>query len=76
MEKAMQSPTQAASDFTVQHEGSIILLHPHTDAARSWVDEHIGADNGFQPYWPTVVIEPRYFEAIAEGISESGLEVR
>ena len=37
----------AVSDFTVQNEGSIVLLHPHTDAARSWIDENIGEDNGY-----------------------------
>lgn len=68
--------TKTASDFTVQNEGSIVLLHPHTDAARSWVEEHIGEDNGYQPYWPSVVIEPRYVGDIVNGITADGLEVR
>jgi hypothetical protein len=67
------SPTP---DFTFRNEGSILLLTPHTEHARSWIDEHIGRDNGFQPYYPTIVIEPRYFGPILEGIRESGLEVR
>jgi len=66
----------AVSDFTVQNEGSIVLLHPHTDAARSWVEEHIGEDNGYQPYWPSVVIEPRYVGDIVNGITADGLEMR
>jgi hypothetical protein len=69
-------PTKDASDFTVQNEGSIVLLHPHTDAARSWVEEHIREDNGYQPYWPSVVIEPRYVCDILDGITFDGLEVR
>ncbi len=70
------SPTQSIPDFVVQNEGSIFLLHPHTDAARTWVEEHIGADNGFQPYWPSVVIEDRYIADILEGIGADRLEVR
>jgi hypothetical protein len=63
-------------DFTIQDEGSILLLTPRTEPARLWIDEHVGPDNGFQPYYPTIVIEPRYFGPILEGIRESGLEVR
>ncbi|MGH2506550.1 MAG: hypothetical protein ACRDHZ_03905 [Ktedonobacteraceae bacterium] len=63
-------------DFTVQNEGSIVLLHPHTDAARSWVDENIGEDNGYQPMWPTVVVEHRFIADIVNGIQMDELEVR
>jgi hypothetical protein len=63
-------------DFTIRDEGSILLLTPHTEAARAWVSEHIGADNGYQPYWPTVLLEPRYFEPIYQGLTRSGLSVR
>ena len=70
------SGTSPSPDFTVRNEGSILLLTPHTAPARSWIDEHIGSDNGFQPWYPTVVIEPRYFVPILEGICQSGLEVR
>jgi hypothetical protein len=68
------SPTQ--SDFHVENHGSIFLLRPLTDSAKSWVEEHIGEDNGFQPYWPTVAIEPRYVENIVDGIQNDGLVVR
>jgi hypothetical protein len=67
--------TNAASDFTVRNEGSIVLLHPHTDAARDWVNQNIGEDNGYQPYWPSVVIEPRYVGDIVNGITADGLVV-
>jgi len=63
------------ADFTVNNQGSIVLLYPSTDAARAWVDEHIGKDNGFQPYYPTVVCEPRYLGDILEGIGAEGLDV-
>jgi hypothetical protein len=67
------SPTP---DFTVRDEGSILLLTPHSEPARTWIHEHIGRNNGFQPYYPTIVIEPRYLAPILEGIRDSGLEVR
>jgi hypothetical protein len=62
-------------DFIVENHGSIILLRPITDAAREWVQEHIGEDNGYQPYWPTVLVEPRYLGPIIDGIVEHGLSV-
>lgn len=63
------------ADFAVSGDGSIVLLRPITDTAREWVEDHIGEDNGFQPYWPTVVIEVNYAGPIIEGIREDGLEV-
>ena len=64
------SPTP---DFSVRDEGSLILLTPLSPSARAFVEEKIGSENGFQPYWPTVVIERRYFSDIAEGILADGL---
>jgi hypothetical protein len=51
------------------------LLHPHTVKARTWVEDHIGADNGYQPLYPIVVIEPRYLRDILVGIQGDGLKV-
>jgi len=64
------------TDFTVKNHGSIVLLVPETDAGRAWVEENIGCDNGYQPYWPTVLAEPRYVAAIVEGMQNDGLVVR
>jgi hypothetical protein len=69
------SGTSPSVDFTIRDEGSILLLTPHTEPARTWIDQHIGPDNGFQPWYPTVVIEPRYVIAILEGIRVAGLEI-
>ena len=73
----VSSPSSApAPDFLVENHGSsIFLLRPVSESARVWVDEHIGADNGFQPYWPTVVIEHRYIADIVAGIQNDGLAV-
>jgi hypothetical protein len=69
------SPTNGP-DFIIRDEGSIVLLTPLTEPARTWIHEHIGPDNGFQPYYPTVVIEPRHLQPILEGIRDAGFEVR
>jgi hypothetical protein len=69
------SPTQSGPDFIVENYGSIFLLRPQNGQAIAWVNEHIGADNGFQPYWPTVVIEHRYIADIVAGIQSDGLAV-
>jgi hypothetical protein len=73
------SPThqveQASPDFLLEKYSSTHLLRPLTENARAWVEDHIGSDNGFQPYFPTVVIEHRYVGAILEGISSDGLAV-
>jgi hypothetical protein len=71
MEKAMIEP-----DFSIENHGSILLLRPHSDGARTWVEENIGRDNGYQPHWPTVVIEPRYVQAIVDGITTDGLVIQ
>jgi len=63
-------------DFEIREEGSIILLRPLTDAARIWVDENIGRDNGYQPTYPTVVVEPRYIQPILDGLQAEGYTVQ
>lgn len=62
-------------DFLLRDHGSIVLLTPCSDAAREWIDEHIGQDNGYQPYFPTVVVEHRYIADIVERIQNDGLAV-
>jgi len=69
------SGTSPTSDFELQNHGSIFLLIPQTLSARVWVHDHIGKDNGYQPHYPTVVIEHRYVADIVEGIRNDGLAV-
>ena len=71
------SPTGRSQmiDITVTNGGSIILLRPETPAALAWVEEHIGQDNGYQPYWPTIVCEARYAGDVVEGMIADGLKV-
>jgi|SRR5581483_4050698 len=66
-------------DFTVQNEGTIYLLTPHTDAAREWVQEHIETDDwsiGPQHFGDSIAVDHRYIADIVRGIQADGLEVR
>jgi hypothetical protein len=67
------SPTP---DFVCENHGSIFLLRPQNEQAVAWADQHIGSKNGFQPYWPTVVVEHRYIADIVAGIQNDGLAVQ
>ena len=69
-------PVLAKQDFQVDNHGSIVLLRPLTRAGIDYVNRKIGKDNGFQPYWPTVLFEPRYIDQFVDAIREDGLLVR
>jgi hypothetical protein len=73
---AVNDSPGGAMDILVENHGSIVLLRPLTDAARLWVEDHIGPDNGYPPYWPTVLVEPRYVAPILKGMWADGLKVR
>jgi len=68
-----QSGNSPTFDFEIQNHGSIFLLIPQSTSARIWVHDHIGKDNGYQPDYPTVVVEHRYIADIVEGIVADGL---
>lgn len=63
-----------SADFTVFDHGSIVILNALTEQAQAWVDEHLPED---RLTWGVngVVIEPRYVDAIIEGIIDAGLDV-
>lgn len=64
-----------ATDIVVENHGSIFLLRPTSHSGREWIDQNIGEDNGFQPYWPTVVVEAHYIADIVNGIQADDLRV-
>jgi hypothetical protein len=69
-EKAMTT-----TDFLVENHSSIFILRPISATAIEWVHQHVDRDNGYQPYWPTVVVETRYVGALLQGIDEAGLSM-
>lgn len=64
-------------DFYVESHGSIFLLRPRNDAARSWIDDNLYTDEDNRPQWfgDAVAIEHRYIDDIVIGINDAGLEV-
>ncbi len=68
-------PAVNPPDTLIQDHGSIVLLVPETDAGKVWVEDNIGRDNDFQPYWPKVVAESRYVQNIVKVMRQDGLEV-
>ena len=62
------------TDITLADHGSVFLVSPHTPAAEEWLDDHVDPEaqrwgrNG-------IVVEPRYVEALTEGIVADGLSV-
>jgi hypothetical protein len=66
----------AKQDFTMEHHGGIVLLRPNTPDGVHWANAKIGKDNGFQPYWPTIVLEPRYVSQVVNDIHKDGLIAR
>ena len=63
------------ADIEIVDGGSVVLLQPVSDAGREWIDEHIGKDNGFQPYYPAITCEQRYVQDILDGMLGDGLEI-
>jgi hypothetical protein len=62
-------------DFLCENHGSIFLLKPLTPSAISWIEDHIGQENGYQPHFPTVLVEHRYIADIVDGIQNDDLGV-
>lgn len=64
-------------DFHVEYGGSVNFIVPLSDAAKEWIDEHIGPDNGYQPYYPErILVEFRYLNPIIEAMLDAGLEIQ
>lgn len=63
----------APSDFSFINHGSLCILTPVTKAANDWIGLHIPDDA--MTWCNGIVIEPRYAEAILDGIACDGLTV-
>jgi hypothetical protein len=62
------------NDFTLYNHGSIVVLTPMTEAARSWMQDNIDVENA-QMWGKGVVVEPRYVGSILDGLTVDGLTV-
>jgi len=63
----------AQTDFTVQNEGSIFLLHPETEKAKEHLIEHVAEDA--QWFGDSLVVEHRYIADLVETLKENEFTV-
>jgi hypothetical protein len=68
-------PSKPTFDVAVENHGSIFLFRPLSPAAESWILDNVGRE-GFQPNFPTLVVEHRYARDLATGMQQAGLAVR
>jgi hypothetical protein len=73
LDSFVASGTSPTSDFRCENHGSIFLLHPLSQSARSWIEENLPSDA--QWFGNAVAVEHRYIWAILEGIQNDGLVV-
>jgi len=66
----------AKADFRVENHSSIYLLHPLNPLGRSWVEKNVCQETGSHPYFPTIIVEPRFLPGIMDGIHRDGLVTR
>ena len=57
-------------DFRIRNEGTLVLLWPISDVAKSWVLENVAVAT---EWGGAVVIEHRYAQAIIDGATADGL---
>jgi hypothetical protein len=62
-------------DATFHNHGSIVMCEPHTDEARTWVDEHVQLED-WQWMGGRFAVEPRMVEDLAQGMMDDGLVVK
>jgi hypothetical protein len=73
---SIQNPRKATQDFIFENHGSLCFLRPLSSSAVEWIEENISQTDSFQPYWPVVLIEPRFVSDILSGILREGWSVR
>lgn len=73
MEKSGRTPVSRV-DFILEDHGSILFLHPQNKSAEDWVNASVSQE-GYQPNWPSVLLERRYAQALVEGVQSEGFTV-
>ena len=66
-----QSPR---ADFRVTYHGTITTITPLSDACRDWLEENVAIEP-WQRFGPSIAIEPRYVQQLAEAMIEDGLVI-
>jgi hypothetical protein len=60
------------ADFRVTYHGTITTITPLSDHCREWLEDNVEIEP-WQRFGPSIAIEPRYVEQLAETMIEAGL---
>ena len=73
MEKSGRTPVSQV-DFLLEDHGSILFLHPQNKSAEDWINAYVSQE-GYQPNWPSVLMERRYAADLIQGLQSDGFVV-
>ena len=64
------------TDFQIEDHGTIFLVRPLTDGATDWINDNVDTE-GADVQWMgnAVVVEHRYVEDLAGGLTDAGFTV-
>ena len=62
------------SDITINNQGTIVLITPVTNAGQVWMWSNVESES-WQWVGPSLAVDQRYADAIAEGAMGDGLNV-
>ena len=62
----------AHADFRLTYHGTITTITPLTDACRKWLEANVEIEP-WQHFGPSIAIEPRYVEQLAQAMIDAGL---
>jgi len=60
-------------DVLIENHGTIFMVRPQTEKAKTWLEEHTGPDT--QWFGEALAVEHGYVMQLAEGMQEAGLKV-
>jgi hypothetical protein len=58
-------------DFRITYYGTITAITPLTEACREWIEENLAIEP-WQRLGPSIAVEPRYVEQLAQAMIEEG----
>jgi hypothetical protein len=73
LDSFVASGTSPTPDFRCENHGSIFLLYPLNESAKSWIEEKLPSDA--QWFGQAVAVEHRFIWPILEGLQNDDLVV-
>lgn len=75
VERISQHGAPFVADMIIENCGGVIVVRVITLAAVRWVSEKVQRGD-YQPYYPSLVCEPRYVGEIIDAARADGLVIR